>query len=282
MNLGPDFIGLGAQKAGTSWIYACLHEHPSIYIPEKEMHFFSRDRNWSKGWDWYAKRFNKAGSDQIKGEFSTSYLIDPAAPQRIAKHCSHSKLLVCLRNPVDRAWSGYMNHIRTGTIPKSCSFVEARNLQPDIIEHSRYSEQIQRYLDLSLGDRLVILIYDDLNKNPRKFISEIYRSLEVDEGFVPSHLNRKVNVARAPKSILLEKGMTLISEFLRKCRLEKLVWKIKSSNWPNRIRKWNTVPSRYAPPKMSLSIREQLVQTFEVDVQYVENMTNRCFDEWRK
>ena len=282
MNLGPDFIGLGAQKAGTSWIYACLHEHPSIYIPEKEMHFFSRDRNWSKGWDWYAKRFNKAGSDQIKGEFSTSYLIDPAAPQRIAKHCPHSKLLVCLRNPVDRAWSGYMNHIRAGTIPKSTTFSEAQDLQPDIIEHGRYSVQIQRYLDLYQINQLLILIYDDLKKNPKNFISEIYRFLEVDETYSPSYLNKKVNVSRAPKSILLEKGMTLTSRVLRKLRLGKIFWAIKSSDWPNRIRKWNTVSSQHAPKKMPASTRKQLVQLFEMDIQYVENMTNRCFDQWRK
>jgi len=53
----PDFIGLGAQKAGTSWIYACLFEHPQICIPKKEIHFFSRERNWPKGYGWYTDIF---------------------------------------------------------------------------------------------------------------------------------------------------------------------------------------------------------------------------------
>ena len=93
-----DFIGLGAQRSGTSWIYACLHEHPQIFIPIKEIHFFSRERNWSKGYQWYENLFAQCPIDRKAGEFSTSYLIDQETPSRIHQQYPGTKLIVSLRN----------------------------------------------------------------------------------------------------------------------------------------------------------------------------------------
>ncbi len=80
---GPDFLGLGAQKSGTSWIYSCLYDHPQVCIPVKDLHFFSRERNWSRGFTWYEEQFARCGADTLAGEFSTSYLADPEAAARI-------------------------------------------------------------------------------------------------------------------------------------------------------------------------------------------------------
>ncbi|MCR4285481.1 MAG: sulfotransferase, partial [Candidatus Kaiserbacteria bacterium] len=68
-----NFIGLGAQKSGTSWAYTCLYEHPEVCIPVKEIHFFSRPR-YAEGKEWYEAHFKKCAEGKLRGEWSTSYL----------------------------------------------------------------------------------------------------------------------------------------------------------------------------------------------------------------
>src|SRR5438045_5070609 len=90
----PDFIGIGAQRTGTSWIYACLYEHPEICMPRKEINFFSRERNWTRGFEWYEQIFAECPSRTIAGEFSTSYLSDAQAPARIKDRYPAVRLIV--------------------------------------------------------------------------------------------------------------------------------------------------------------------------------------------
>jgi hypothetical protein len=68
-----NFIGIGAQKSGTSWAYTCLYDHPEVCAPIKEIHFFSRPR-FSQGKEWYERHFGSCGEGKLRGEFSTSYL----------------------------------------------------------------------------------------------------------------------------------------------------------------------------------------------------------------
>jgi len=93
MTRKPDFIGLGAQKAATSWIHACLYEHPQIFMPaSKEIHFFSR--HYSKDIRWYEEHFRSCQTNQLAGEFSPTYLYDPATPKRIHEWNPAVKLII--------------------------------------------------------------------------------------------------------------------------------------------------------------------------------------------
>ena len=111
--MGVNFIGVGAQKSGTSWIYACLYEHPEICAPIKEIHFFSRPR-YEKGIAWYEKQFDRCAVEKLRGEFSTSYLYTPEAAARIHAAYPDAKIIAVLRNPIDRAYSQYRNAIKAG------------------------------------------------------------------------------------------------------------------------------------------------------------------------
>ena len=138
MILEIDFIGVGAQKSGTSWIYACLYEHPEICAPIKEIHYFSRERNFKKGIEWYKNIFNTCKKGQLKGEFSTTYLYDGKTPDRIKKEFPNTKIIISLRNPVDRAFSHYRNEIKGGHIPKNTTFEEAMKNDKSIVEQGMY------------------------------------------------------------------------------------------------------------------------------------------------
>ncbi len=118
-------IGIGAQRTGSSWLYACMYEHPEICMPRKEINFFSRERNWTRGFGWYEGIFAECPATAVCGEFSTSYLPDPETPLRIHDRYPDVRLIVSLRHPAERAYSSYLNDILAGVVSPKQSFREA-------------------------------------------------------------------------------------------------------------------------------------------------------------
>ncbi|MDP9365631.1 MAG: sulfotransferase domain-containing protein [Chloroflexota bacterium] len=107
----PDFVIIGAQKGGTTSLYRYLTEHPDVGgATKKEVHFF--DRSYDKGLDWYLAHFPERGEFAVVGESGPSYLFHPEVPERVRRTLPHAKLLVLLRNPVDRAYSQYQMRLR--------------------------------------------------------------------------------------------------------------------------------------------------------------------------
>ncbi|HEY9295730.1 MAG TPA: sulfotransferase domain-containing protein, partial [Phormidium sp.] len=109
----PDFIIIGAQKCGTTSLYEYLIQHPQILAAsKKEVHFF--DLNFAKGVDWYRQQFKPVSQKSITGEASPYYIFHPLVPQRIYQLFPQVKLIVLLRNPVERAISHYYHEVRLG------------------------------------------------------------------------------------------------------------------------------------------------------------------------
>jgi hypothetical protein len=249
-----DFIGIGAQKCGTSWIYACLYEHPEICAPIKEIHFFSRPR-FEKGKEWYESHFSKCvhgtnvgelsmsrGTLDIDkvGEFSTSYLYSKETPARIKAMYPNVMLIAVVRNPLERAYSQYRNAIKAGEIGKDESFDAYVEGEPSALEQGRYAEQLARYYELFPKTQILTLVYEDSRKDPSAFIKTIYEFLGVDATFVPSMLLREVNIARTPKFVFIDRTMHHIAESLRRVGFDKLVFAFKKSGLPDMIRGANT------------------------------------------
>ena len=102
---GPDFLGIGAQKAGTSWLHANLAQHPRVRFPGgKEVHFWNRA--WPEGLEEYRRLFARAPPGVLQGDITPAYAI--LAPERIAavaRELPRVRLIYLLRDPVERAWS---------------------------------------------------------------------------------------------------------------------------------------------------------------------------------
>ena len=234
-----DFIGLGAQKSGTSWIYACLYEHPDICCPFKELHYFSRDR-FEKGRAWYEEHFSKCPPGTLRGEFSTSYLYSPEAASRIAGQYPEAKLLAVLRNPVERAYSQYRNAIKNGEIGGELAFAAYCESEPTVVGQGRYAEQLERFTELFSPEQLLVMVYEDSLRDAADYMRRIYGFLGVDADFVPSMLRDRVNVARRPRSVGMEKTMHRVAEKLRGGGLDRLVWLVRRSGLPDFLRRFNT------------------------------------------
>lgn len=236
-----DFIGIGAQRSGTSWTYACLYEHPEICIPVKEIHFFSRPR-YENGIGWYEEHFVKCGTGKQCGEFSTSYLYSDITAERIHEHYPDVKIIAILRNPVTRALSQYGNAIKGGEIPETMSFTEYYTTEKSVLEQGLYAKQLASYYKYFNTAQMLILIYEDNTKDPIAVIKKIYAFLGVNTDFVPSMLHESINVTRVPKNIALEKTMHRFSEFLRRGGLDHLVHLVRRSGLPDLVRRFNTKP----------------------------------------
>ena len=178
----PQFLGLGAQKSGTTTLHEWLASHPQVFVPAaKELHFFSL--HYQRGVAWYSEQFAAAKSGQLCGEITPYYLFHPLAPQRISTLLPNARCIVLLRDPVERCLSHYFHSCRLGFENLSLhDAIEAESQRLDgaldrlshghgrdqahqeqsYLSRSRYEEQLQRY-ELSLRQgRLLVLRSEDL------------------------------------------------------------------------------------------------------------------------
>ncbi len=206
----PDFLIIGAQRAGTTSLYNYLIKHPCVRPAlKKEIHYF--DLNFSKGLRWYKGHFfckwqpsqskGGCGHKMITGEGTPYYIFHPHAPYRIVHTLPQVKLIGLLRNPVDRAYSHYIHHLRLGA--ETLSFEEAiineasrlegetENVMRQDNYHSLnhqyysylsrgiYSDQMERWLTLFPKDQLLIIGAEDLKEQTNKFYRQILEFLEL-------------------------------------------------------------------------------------------------------
>lgn len=190
----PTFVCIGGQKTGTTWLYHKLTHHPSVFLPaKKELNFFYRNESLS----WYEAQFDGAAAAQARGDISPNYMALPGVAARMGNLIPDARILCMLREPVSRARSQYEMATRLGNIPATTPFIEAfrANLQY-IRDRGCYAELIGRFTPYyTLGDKLLVLLYDDLLDDPSSFFSAICRHIGVDPGFVPPELSSRVRAS---------------------------------------------------------------------------------------
>lgn len=201
-----DFIGIGAPKCGTTWLAKCLEEHPNILFSNqksvKELNFFNTPTwrkaidydisNYHKGVSWYLNQFPKEQEGKIRGEFSTSYLSDPKACQRIKKHFPNVKLLVALRDPVKMVYSMHNFTLRTLRASVPSNFSKAIE-EGYYLEIGLYAKHLKRYFKLFDRAQVYVVLLKDIKDNPRLLVRDLYKFLGVSQDFLPSHLGEKTN-----------------------------------------------------------------------------------------
>lgn len=192
----PDFLIIGTQKGGTYSVYNNLSQHPSVYVAyTKEIKYF--DRNYFRGKNWYRANFPTVFSkfaSKIKensfltGEATHDYLLNNVVPKRVKRDLPHVKLIVTLRNPIDRAFSHYNMRIRSRD--EDLSFEEAIKIHDIRIQkswwhHDRfsylkrglYAKQLEHWF--KFFPRKQFFIFDTGQINETKFFDELCDFLEI-------------------------------------------------------------------------------------------------------
>lgn len=188
----PNFLIIGAMKAGTSWLADMLDEHPEIYVAKDELHFFNDDAVFGRGVRWYERRFRRARTVSAIGEKTAGYLLSTEALDRIAEVLPDVKLIAVFRDPVRRAISQVNHHIRYGEMPAPSAgedFLTTERLADlneifAVTDRGLYRRQLQQVYARFTPDRLLVLINEiDIGQRPRTALAEVCRFLDVDDGY---------------------------------------------------------------------------------------------------
>ena len=178
----PDFLGIGAQKAGTSWLHANLRRHPQVYMPRrKELHYF--DWRPHRSLNTYAREFAGSGT-LVKGEITPYSAALPKWTIRyIHELMPDAKLILLLRNPIDRAWSQALMNL---VVHKRRNIDDVRD--EEFVEHFRHPRTVSRgnylgmidsWLSVFPEERLFIGFFEDVRDRPRELLSAVFDHIGV-------------------------------------------------------------------------------------------------------
>jgi hypothetical protein len=225
-----NFLVVGAEKCATTSLFKYLNEHPEISMPpQKEIGFFARDNEYEKGKDWYEGNFpnksSKESNKMILGEVSPQYMFTFQAPFRIKKHYPHTKIIMILRNPIDRAFSAYKMLSNRKTLNMSFSdaikdFIKVNENKMlfgdfktvNFLEAGHYSLMVKRYTDLFPRENIFIAFTEDLDSQPDILMTRIYDFLSVEKNFNNTLIKKKFHEGGVIKYSALNKLLDYISQ----------------------------------------------------------------------
>jgi Sulfotransferase domain len=190
----PNFLIIGAMKAGTTSLYRYLRDHPQIFMPEvKELNFFNPHRNWHRGTEWYRSRFEGADDGVVAiGEASTSYTKYPwvrDAPERIAEVLGDVRLIYVVRDPIERMRSHYLHNVVTGQERRPIALAFER--EPMYLNVSRYATQIEQYAPYFSRSRIMLIDSRHLRDARAETVRRVFEFLDVDPSWVPENLDEE-------------------------------------------------------------------------------------------
>lgn len=179
----PRFVIIGAVKGATTWIHNQLQQHPAIYLPGPEPHYFSQD--YERGVEHYRSLFAAAEPGQLLGEKSADYFAHPDAARRLAAVMPDARLVLQLRNPVDRAYSDYKMLFRRGTItgPPEAYLTGQACDQPRFLRDGLYAEHLGRWLELFDPAQIHVLLFEDVKATPTDAVAAVCRHIGAPDHF---------------------------------------------------------------------------------------------------
>jgi len=278
----PSFIGIGAQKCATTWLFDLLELRPDVALSSvKEIHFFSL--YFGYGYKWYESHFPE-GTAQANavGEFSTSYFSDLAAPQRIKDKYPDVKLIVALRNPIDRLMSNHKHEIRIGHLQGGDTTVESgiKN-NPTYVDQGMYATHLKRWYKHFDKEQILVINYDDVRSDAQTVEQTLYQFLGLTSVSNFDNLE-KSNPSYVYRSAAIEKIRSGAFDFMHALGLEK-AWDIARKTGLQKLyRSMNRAPSEQVVPPMKAETRQELYALFEPEIVELESMTGMDLSSWKQ
>ena len=277
MGIWPNFFIVGAPRAGTTSLYEYLKNCENVFMsPIKETYFFSPNINMKlilskpvKNQKDYQKLFHNVKTEKAIGEATPSYLWDPDSAKLIHEKIPNARIIIILRNPIDRAFSHYLWLVSLGK--ENLSFSEAikksLSAKPDfsgrIIDGGMYYNQIKRYYDEFDKKQIKIIIFEEFSKDPKRIIEDVLRFLDVDSN--PPEIFETFNSYVEPRG-KLAKSM-IQNKFLQKI----------GTRLPQNLASQATkiLDKKATKPNISKSDIQTLKKIYFEDIKELENILNR-------
>jgi len=283
----PNFLIVGAAKSGTTSLYHYLAQHPQVFMAaNKEPHHFAAAK-WCghPPLDRLAYQHLFQGAEGMKavGEASTGYLYYPESPEWIHSAIPDCRIVIILRNPVERAFSGYCHEVREGveTVSFEAALAEER-VGLRIIRGGEFSfNYIKQYIELFGRERVHICLADDLASQPGEVMRNLFNFLGVDEEFEVKP-NYRYNPSGIPRFRWLNDLMSgdsgAFGQMLTASATSLIPTSLRHTLW-HRIRDWNV----RLGPKLVLNkeTKKFLQLRFEPEVCALETLLNRDLSSWK-
>jgi hypothetical protein len=208
----PTFLIIGAQKSATRWLRVNLGLHPDVYTAPTELEFFNKPERFARGTRWYRRQFEGWAGEDIVGEATPGYMFWGERPHLVAERIHQVlrdvRLVAIVRNPVDRAQSAMVHHIKFSGLPKDTDLLRlVRDSRPEddplgIISGGWYAASLAPFQE-RFGSRLLVLVHDDLEHDPRgpylRALGHVGASSEVvPEGLEQVMFSNQQDPSRAP------------------------------------------------------------------------------------
>lgn len=252
----PTFLYIGISKAGSTWIFEALREHPQIFVPHvKDIRYFEDEFYNPQAYDRYCQYFAPAGSAQARGELSHNYILSATCAERIQYHLPHAKLLVCLREPGDWVTSTY-RYMRMFRPEAQAGF---EHFWAHVLRERgvlNYYENLKAYYERFDSSQINVMFYEDLRADASRFAADLYRFLAVDPAFQPRVIDQHVNAARSSRfGNRVTQLLNVISQTLRRMGLANVVGTLKHNALMNKLFFSSTTPAIDIAPATVQAIR---------------------------
>lgn len=295
----PNFFLIGAPRCGSSSVYDAIRQHPDIFMsPVKEPWYFSIgvrsepfkgpkdvDFNLYLSRPEYDQLFSGATEEPIVGEASTDYLYSDSALNALQREFPRAKFVAILRNPAERAYSQYVQHVSQLREPchdfwEAIESEEARK-QNDWCHYwfyrslGFYGQQLSRYFESFNAEQIKVFLFDDLCADPDALYRELFEFLGVDASFRPHVQDDSRNASLLPKSRRVHDVMTKPSA----------IRSIVRAVTPRSLRvagiKWvGARQQAIKPPGIALDDRRRLIEGYRDDIELLESLIGRNLSSW--
>ncbi len=220
----PDFLGIGTARSASTWLHSRLSHHPDVYLPKlKELHFFNEERehtscdvsgaSWKRPvyfdlenpahWRWYSLQFLE-GQGKVKGEITPDYsTLSRERVGEIKRHLPDAKIILLIRNPIDRAWSGlrysWQRHWDERLSPSDVDKLMRAALHPERLLRGNYPLTLTNWEAHYPGTQRLYVFYDDVAASPSTELARVAGFLGVDPFKLPSQAGDAERVNHAPR-----------------------------------------------------------------------------------
>lgn len=276
-NNWPTFFIVGAPRSGTTSLYNYLKMIPGVFMsPVKEPGYFIPNDFRGFTEKSYLELFKDVKNEKAVGEASAGYLANPDTPKQIKEKIPYAKIIITLRDPVQRIFSHYLNKVRTGDtkIPFDKAVNDYLNgtkndgYLEELIEVSLYYVQVKRYLEIFGENNVKILVFEEVVKDTKGSMKEVLKFLGINSA-VPKNIEEQYNSFSEPLGTL----GTSIANSNTISNMAKRI--LPNSNRESILR--TILNKKGKKPKISKESRSKLQELFKDDVKKLEKLLNRSF-----
>lgn len=278
-----EVIHIGPQKSATTWLFQCIESHPEISVAQQDsIHYF--DMFFHRGSEWYFDCFQGKGFNKKRVDMTPSYLRSNNAALRISEYNPDMKIALCLRNPIERAFSHYWHEKSRGNISYTFSdCLSNYDLFQSWIETGFYAQHISRYKEHFPSENILIQDFDNLKKDPSLFLKEFLKFIGVSEKHSPPILNKKANVAKSIRNSKIQKVKSGLKEKWFMKKLVSLKGKLREKGFIGD----NSELSKIEKSKIEklgnedALFKKELLMIYSEEIDKLELLTNKNFDHWK-